>query len=217
MTRWAVFDVDGTLLPGTSMEMSFIRHLICKKNLPFPNLVSYLAHIPLIWFNSGRLEALLNNKYYLKGLPAAVVENAGAKFIHDSIIQKLASRGLYELTRSRQEGYRILIMSGSPYFLTSELASELQADHLITMYLEVNRGSFTGKLEGLHPLGLRKKLLLQKARSLLDIDYTESVVYANHHYDQFHMELFGRAVAVNPTKRLKKIAVKKAWEIQSWV
>ena len=45
----------------------------------------------------------------------------------------------------------------------------------------------------------------------------KSIVYANHHSDSIHVEMFGKAVVVNPTAALKKIAAERSWEIQFWI
>ncbi len=67
----------------------------------------------------------------------------------------------------------------------------------------------------LHPYGERKTIILKALAQKLSIDFTQSIVFANHHSDYHHMLLFGEAVAVNPTARLKKFAQKHHWKIDS--
>ena len=45
MARWAVFDVDGTLLAGFSMERRFVDYLLRRKKLPLKNLLNYFLKI----------------------------------------------------------------------------------------------------------------------------------------------------------------------------
>jgi phosphoserine phosphatase len=73
-----------------------------------------------------------------------------------------------------------------------------------------------GYVAGPHPFGRRKSAILQEAGQELEIDFSQSVVFANHHSDVHHMRLFGKAVAVNPTGKLKRLATASGWEIATW-
>ena len=91
-----------------------------------------------------------------------------------------------------------------------------QLDYFISSELEIEDHLFTGHLKTSHPYGQRKVQILQGLQTKLDIDFQNSIVFANHHSDVPHMLLFGEAVAVNPTSRLIKFAEKNHWEIERW-
>ena len=42
MTRWAVFDIDGTLFPGGSLERRFLRRMLAEGMLPPQNIARFL-------------------------------------------------------------------------------------------------------------------------------------------------------------------------------
>jgi len=216
MARWAVFDVDGTLLPGTSMEKMFIFHMLKSGVLPVRNIFLFSLYGSLKLLNSDLAESFKNNKYYLSGLPAAAISSAGIKFVNRVVWRQISPIGIDRLNRCREEGYKILILSGSPDFLTDTLARRLHADGVITTRLEMRQVYFTGRLIGYHPYGENKTHLLQMRQNDWNIPFSESVVFANHHSDADHMRLFGTAVAVNPTPRLQEIAREMNWPVEWW-
>jgi putative phosphoserine phosphatase/1-acylglycerol-3-phosphate O-acyltransferase len=216
MSRWAVFDVDGTLLPGTSMEKMFIQYLRKEGKLPLKNVLCYFFNIVRLWIGHGWGDALKNNKYYLTGFDANETQKSSREFLQEQIIPRLSAEGLRLLEKLRSDGYKILVMSGSPEFLTLPLSKKLNADEVVTTKLELKDGRFTGRVEGLHPYGERKKIILEDLGSSLPLNFKNSIVFANHHSDVDHMLLFGTPVAVNPTPGLRKIAQERGWKIEQW-
>jgi len=216
MARWAVFDVDGTLFPLSSMEKIFISFMIKNGAIPVQNIFTYFLiglHRSLF---KGFEEGFKNNKYYLKYLPAPPVSKRAAKFVLQQIWPQISTTGLQRLAEYRLKNYQILIMSGSPDFLTQPLAEIIKPDFSIAAELEIRNNHFTGKLNNLHPYGKRKSQLLFDHQSVLQIQFDKSVVFANHHADYHHMELFGKAIAVNPTSKLKLLARKHNWQTEIW-
>ena len=66
--RWAVFDVDGTLLPSTSMEQMFIKYAL-KNGLISPvNLLNYLGRAGMLLLKGKPFDAFKRNKAFLKNI-----------------------------------------------------------------------------------------------------------------------------------------------------
>jgi HAD superfamily phosphoserine phosphatase-like hydrolase len=214
--RWAVFDVDGTLFPPSSMEKTFILLMLKKGALSPQNIFYYFLEGTYRLFFYGIAEGFKSNKYYLRNLPVNPVRQEALKLIRKSIWPAISPTGKNHIRLYCKNHYKILIMSGSPDFLTYPLCQYLNPDYTIAADLEVRQSYFTGKLKGLHPYGKRKTILLQQLKNSLEIDFEESIVFANHHADYDHMNLFGKAVAVNPTPRLKTIAMKHHWPVENW-
>jgi HAD superfamily phosphoserine phosphatase-like hydrolase len=216
MARWAVFDIDGTLFPASSMEKSFIGFMLRKGAIPVQNILSYFLWAILKTVFEGHEEGFKNNKYYLKSLPVPLVARTAKKFVKQCIWPQISATGLQRISQYRSKKYRILIMSGSPDFLTFPLTDIIQPDFTITAELEVWNQKFSGKLKNLHPYGERKSQLLIDHQAELEIDFEQSVVFANHHADFDHMKLFGEAVLINPTAKLKTLCQKYHWQTEFW-
>ncbi len=216
MARWAVFDVDGTLLPGASMEKRLMKALWKAGLLPIPNLLLYLAHAIKITLQGDWERGFKGNKLYLKHLPAKTAQQLGNRLFKEEIIPHLAQKGFQKVRELRQRGFQILLMTGSPNFMLKPLLSLYKPEYQIACRLEIKNGKFTGRMIGEHPYGVEKKKILLELEAELQIDFRESLVFANHHSDVVHMELFAHPVAVNPTRRLKEIAMKRGWEVEYW-
>ncbi len=216
MARWAVFDVDGTLLPKSSMEQGFLIHLLKRGIIPHKNILSYFSYGVFSALKGNWEDGFKNNKRYLKGLSVEEIETFAKYFYQKTISPALSDTGLNTIEQYRPKGYKILIMSGSPNFLTEHLVAEIKPDHFVWTTMKIKDGKYTGKIIGLHPYGIRKKQILQELQPTLDIEFNNSIVFANHHADLHHMEMFGKAVAVNPTPALKGSATKRGWETEIW-
>ena len=216
MAHWAVFDIDGTLLPKVSMERQFVNYLIKKRLLPLKNLFYYFLEGFTAIFADDWIEAIKGNKTYLKGLSTSTIDKNAEECFDQRIAPALFQGGKQKVEVLRQEGYKILIISASPVFLARRLYSVYYPDFIICTELEINNGYYTGKISGLYPYGRGKRVILENIKQKLDIDFDKSVVFANHHSDVFHMRLFSRAVAVNATLKLRRAALKYGWEIAVW-
>ncbi len=213
---WAVFDVDGTLLPGQSMEQVFIREGIRQGFLPPKQLAQFAAYAFREGCRGKHVRAFKQNKYYLKKMSSKVIKNAAEKVFQEKIVSQLSTGSQTEVAKLREADYHILLMTGAPDFLADHLRNVYQPDALISTRLEKNGEIYSGKIAGIHPYGQAKRLLLLKARNHLEIDFTRSAAFANHHTDIDHLQLFSRAVAVNPTAKLRKSATLRNWEIVYW-
>lgn len=216
MARWAVFDVDGTLFPPTSMEKKYLLYLISHGFLPLRNILYYAFYALYTLLHHDWAEAFKNNKYYLKELPFTAIRKNGVSFVNNQVWPEVSKQGLQKIEKYQQLNYKILIMSGSPDFLTQTLSARLKPDYVITASMQTRNGAFTGKLNGLHPYGERKTRLLLVVSPKLSLDFKKSIVFANHSSDIDHMKLFGTAVAVNPKPGLREYALKNKWPIEHW-
>jgi HAD superfamily hydrolase (TIGR01490 family) len=216
MAKWAVFDVDGTLFPSSSLEKEFISFMLRNGILPLENIFYYFLKGLLRSVHQNFTDSFKSNKYYLKFISVKTIQQACQKFIKRHIRSQLSSIGLEKISFYRNHGYKVLIMSGSPDFLVNHLADTFKQDYLICSEPEVKCNFYTGELQGLHPYGKRKTLLLNKVQKKLDIEFQKSVVFANHGSDIEHMLMFGEAVAINPAKELLCFAKNRKWDIQYW-
>jgi HAD superfamily hydrolase (TIGR01490 family) len=212
----ALFDVDGTLFPSSSMEKTFLGYMLRRGAIPATNIFYYFLTACIRSIQTDSAEGFKNNKYYLKYLPARPVQSAARKFVHRFVWPAISATGKERIRFYRQQGYKILIMSGSPDILTNPLADYLQPDITVAAKLEVRQNRFSGQLIGLHPYGQRKTTILRNLAKKYSLEFKQSIVFANHHADFDHMLLFGEAVAVNPTLKLKKMAKKQGWKMESW-
>jgi len=214
--RWAVFDVDGTILPGTSMERILIRELIGKGLIPIRSFFVFSCIVLRSVCRRGGIREFLRNKAYFQGLPEKPMVILSKKLVYEKVVPRIPDAVHREMDRLRKNGYRILLMSGAPEFMLGPLAERLGADASMGTVYEVEAGRFAGGPCGEHLFGSAKTRILNRCRKELEMDFIRSAVYANDPSDAEHMRMFGTVVAVNPRKGLMRTAQEEGWKVVWW-
>jgi HAD superfamily hydrolase (TIGR01490 family) len=213
--RWAVFDVDGTLLPGTSMERMAVKRLVKAGIVTVPMLFRFVL-TGTADLARGGIPGFLRNKRYFQGLREDDLAAFSGEMIRRSAVPRIPAAARKEMEALRRKGFRILLVSGAPDFMLHPLALAIGADAAVGTVLEVRDERFTGGVVGDHLYGPAKTVILKQKAGELQLDFGRSVVYANDATDAEHMRLFGTAVAVNPRPGLQREAVSRGWRIARW-
>ncbi len=218
MAKWAVFDIDGTLLPSPSLEVRFFSTLRKRIKVPSRNMIHYFLKGIKNILKGDKEDAFKINKMYLKDIPSQSIKEIAWDFHNKEILPILSSKGLKTIEYLRTENYKIMLMSGSLDVLLENIKGVCKPDYMVSCKLEIDQltGKYTGQIVGAHPYGLRKKQILLDLQKKLEIDFEHSIVFADHHSDISHMELFGEVVAVNPTLLLNGIAQTRGWKVEVW-
>jgi phosphoserine phosphatase len=111
-----------------------------------------------------------------------------------------------------------LIASASFTPIIDEAAHDLGADGFIATRMEIEDGCYTGKTIGKPPEGEQKLLQLQQ---YADERYGEGnwvleCAYGDHFSDVPLMSSATQAVAVDPDRRLERIARARGWAVVAW-
>lgn len=220
----AIFDVDRTLLPGTTAERLFLRFLWQHGELGTG------AALETAWFAARRLhaphtiaQAVRRHRPYLRGKEVAAMERLGAECFNREIAPRLAVRGVAVLRDHLVAGHTTVLLSGGLWFLIEPMAAYLGAHHAIATRLatRVYRGRnrapvLAASLTGPHPYGLAKAELLTQFAARNGLDLAQSYSYADHHTDAAMLALVGHPVCVNPDTGLRREAARRGWPIEEF-
>ena len=128
-------------------------------------------------------------------------------FFHDKVEKKLYADGQRELTRLKQEGYHILLVSASPDVYLNAIGHALDAEAVLatTCGLEADGETYTG-LVGENCKGVEKPLRIAAylAANHADLDWETSRAYGDSASDVPMMNLTAHPVCVNPKKKLRQ-------------
>jgi phosphoserine phosphatase len=89
-------------------------------------------------------------------------------------------------------------------------------DALIAAQPEVEDTRLTGRLIDGPLSGKRKADAMHQAGDSLGIDLEQSYAYADSYADREFLECVGHPVAVNPDRRLRRVAQRRGWSIRNW-
>ncbi len=222
----AVFDVDRTLLPGTTAERLFLRYLWEKRELGLREalLTAGFAVRHLRPTPSRIVQSIRRHRPYLRGKDLAEMQQLGADCFARDIRPRLAARGIAAVAEHRAHGHTTVMLSGSLWFLLQPMAEFLGVNHVIATRLAVKAAAkpgrgpkLTTRLEGPHPYGRAKALLIKRFADDRQLDLAMSYAYADHYTDAEMLALVGHPICVNPDERLRREAEKRGWQIEAFL
>lgn len=208
----AVFDLDGTLTAGRSIENAFIKYLIKTHRLSADNILTaviyYLKNVL-----QDPVEAVKRNKMYLKGRTVQEVSMWISEFM-DNHGERLISSAGFDFVRYHKElGHPAILITGAPDILVEKLPIRRLFDIVYATRLEIDNYTYSGRIESIHYYGKAKTSLVKKLAPELHADLGRSYCYADSCDDIEMMSLFGHPVAVHPDRYLKQVAMASRWKI----
>jgi HAD superfamily hydrolase (TIGR01490 family) len=116
------------------------------------------------------------------------------------------------LQQHRERGECCYIVSATLQEIVDHIATDLGFDGAVGSTCEIVDGVYTGKsLRGVHGEG--KVEALRELAAEHDLDLAASTAYSDSHTDIPFLEAVGHPVAVNPDKRLRRIAGERGWPV----
>jgi HAD superfamily hydrolase (TIGR01490 family) len=130
--------------------------------------------------------------------------------------RKVFPQAAKEVQRLKQEGRLIVILSGGAHPFLQPLVQWLGADALYASQPEIVNGVLTGNLVGYPLVNGYKAVVVKDAARSLNLNLQDTSAYADSYSDRFFLEAAGKPVAVNPSRRLRKLAAQRSWPIRRW-
>jgi HAD superfamily hydrolase (TIGR01490 family) len=205
-----VFDLDGTLVRGTSAERLLVPYLVRRRVIGWRQLAKALARLATLP-RRGSAAAVRANKRWLAGTPVALVEGCMHDFFDDRLAPRLCPLVLAEMSALRARGARLWLLTGAPEFVARIVVERLGMDGAVATALEVEGGRFTGEIAGRHVYAEAKRQALAELASARGLDLASSAGFADRGSDVAFLECFGRAVAVGADRRLRATARRRGW------
>lgn len=212
----AIFDLDNTLLDGDS-DHAWGEFLVEKSIV---DAISYGKANDYFYqqYQHGQLNILEYLDFALKPLTqhsTTQLDRWHQQFMSEKIATMRLSKADALLTKHRDAGDTLLIITATNLFVTGPIAAALGVDEILATEPEFDGTKYTGKVSGTPCFQegkvTRLKLwLTEKQRNLKD-----SFFYSDSHNDLPLLELVENPVAVDPDDRLRQIAEQRNWPIIS--
>ena len=205
----AVFDVDGTLIVGNSLERTFINFLVRHGELRASELVRFLGGA----FDGIPLPA---NKAYLRGKDYYRLSALARICFTREIEPRLLPAALARIRWHQASGHEVALLSGTLDLLLAPLAERLGIGAASGTHLEMRGQQLSGRITGGHPFGEGKVERLRELARRFEFDPRKSFAYADHFADRHLLERVGYPVAVNPDRELRRVAETRGWMIEDF-
>ena len=212
MSRVAVFDLDGTLLGGTSAERLLLPYLVRRGLVGWRQLAAALP-TALAFPVTGPTSALRRNKRWLSGIAVEHLRGPLDDFVAEALPPYWTDAVRGRLERLRAQGAHIVLLTGAPDVVAEPIGRHLGCARIVATSMEVREGTLTGALAGPHLYAEQKRVVLLELAHAEGWDLSISFGFADRSADVPFLECFGHPVAVAPTRRLRRIAKRRGWEI----
>jgi HAD superfamily hydrolase (TIGR01490 family) len=119
---------------------------------------------------------------------------------------------LHLVRRHRERGERVFIVSATLQEIVERIAEDLGFDGAIGSTCEIVDGVYTGRsLRAAHGEG--KATAVRELAAAEGFDLAECTAYSDSYTDVPFLEVVGHPVAVNPDRRLRRIARDRDWPV----
>ncbi|MCS7263220.1 MAG: HAD-IB family hydrolase [Armatimonadetes bacterium] len=214
----AFFDVDGTL---TATNVLMPLNWFMKENLPRWRYWAWSLKLVFwlpVYFIADKIDRRIFIQIFFRqysGIEAEKLRRWHKEHFERTLQRLVFAQSLERISWHNQQNHLIVLVTGSADFVTEPLASWLGAD-LIAAKLQEENGKFTGKLISEVLVGEGKAVAIKNYTLKKGVDLKASYAYGDSISDAPMLSLVGHPIAVNPDKRLRKLAIQKGWEIVDW-
>ncbi|HRD55183.1 MAG TPA: HAD-IB family phosphatase [Parachlamydiaceae bacterium] len=213
MQKISLFDLDHTLLSANSSFLfgSYLhKRGVFKTNKWLKLACLYFLH-KLNFITLFQLQAKAFQDFFLGRKADSLISHRDA-FISHHLKKHLYTPSIERLEKAKKQGHHVYILSNSPDFIVAPIAAYFGVENWkSTIYALNEKGEFSfisSFFEGNDKADCLKKILAS-----FNLEKENSIAYSDSILDRAFLEAAGKAVAVNPDKKLKQLAVQNNWEI----
>lgn len=222
-----IVDTDGGVLFGRELMRIYHRRIlhdrpgtlgwfyrVSKWNLRIGFLVAKgLAARLLYYLKIIKRSALVNIAYQgLKGLAVDELRLLARDFVDEFLIERAYPEALERMRWHHDQGHLVVIATTNMKLLVEHLQTHVPVDGVIGTELLAKDGRATGKIIG-PTYGAQKAVAIREYAHRNNISLPRSFAYTDHYSDHFILPLVGHPHAVNPSRRLRRLAQKRRWTI----
>jgi phosphatidylglycerophosphatase C len=213
----ALFDLDGTITRRDTY-LAYLLGFLARhperwsRAAPLP--LAVLCHVAgcrsNTWLKTTFLRAVLG------GVPRHQLASWTESFVHGVLNGGLRSGARATLERHRAAGDRLVLITASLDFYAEPLGRRLGFDKVLCTRAQYDAaGRVTGELDGGNLYGTEKLVRVQRYLQQ-HTPGTPVICYCDHHSDLPLLQFADRAIAINPTRRLRRTAERIGLPIEDW-
>jgi HAD superfamily hydrolase (TIGR01490 family) len=209
--RLAIFDVDGTLVRGSS-ERLFWRYLVKRGRQGPRQIAAYLLFL-VRYLPTGGIVTLKKNKAYLCGLKRADIEALAEVFVATRLVPRFNGAVVQRLRQHVLRGDAVVLLTGTIEPVARALARRLGVRYVCATLCSERNGRYLAQPPETHPFGAAKLGLSRQLAAQIGCELGNATAYGDSHHDLFLLEAVNEPVAVSPDAGLTRVALQRDWEI----
>lgn len=213
----AVFDLDNTITKSDTY-ISILLLILFQR--PQRMIYSLLLPCAVLAHKIGLKDNTWLKKTFLKiiagGATLDQIDEWAEQFVLKIISYGIYPEALKAIEIHKKNGHRLIMATASFDFYVLKLAEKLGFDEVVctqSSWDESNR--INGEIDGKNCYGDAKLMKLKKHFGS-ERNQWYIIGYSDHHSDTPMLEWVDQAIAINPTKKLRKISGSRNYVIKKW-
>lgn len=214
--RIAFYDFDGTLA-GSNIV---VRYAFYARRFPTRTLAAYrttklLLSVPFLAGLDLYSRSLFNRVFFRQyaGLGREWLTHSAEAMFKEVILPSIFPEVRNLIEEDRRQGYCPVLVSGELDFVLRPVVRYLGFDRLVANSLEFRDGMATGRVMPPLVAEHEKVAAIRRICGELGAEPGESKAYSDSSSDLPMLEAVGHPVAVNPDRRLKRVAKARRWPV----
>jgi len=180
--------------------------------------LGFAPRIPLFLATDRVSRGAFNRLFYrlYRGLNADELRSRA-----DEAVPLYAGENMYSDAREAvrkhiDAGHTVALVTGTADFIAHPVARMLGVPNVLATELAESGGHFTGEIVGEPLSGVRKAEVTREFAARHAVDLARSCAYGDSTADADMLAAVGSPVAVNPSRRMTRHAMRRGWDIRSW-
>lgn len=215
--RAAFFDVDRTLIPGSSLFL-LARGLYERDMFRVRDMARFGWGQMMFRLRGEQKKGMDRSREstleFVAGRSQRELMSWGREIAEDRILPRVYQDIVQVIEGHQERGDLTFLVTAAPIELAEELARHLGMTGAIATVSEVDdQGFYTGRLAGDIMHGPAKAKAVAEVAAERGIDLAECAAYSDSMNDLPLLEAVGYPHAVNPESELRRIAFQRGWPI----
>jgi HAD superfamily hydrolase (TIGR01490 family) len=210
----AFFDMDKTIIAENSASL-FVQYRYQQGEIGNMDLLKGLG--AYLQYKLGILDIrswTVGMMEQFAGQSEAELERDALEWVEEMVVDSIYPEAASLISEHKARGHVVAIVSGATRFVVAPIADHVGVQHILYTKLEVEHGTFTGRV--IEPICFEEGKIywLQQFIELHHIDLAMSYFYTDSITDLPLLDIVGHPVATNPDPMLYRTAVKRRWPVR---
>ncbi len=212
----AFYDFDGTLVSSNVVTRYFEFARRTPRTVErWTRTATVVAGVPYWLALDAVSRARFNRVFYslYRGFSEQWLAETAQAVFDQEIAPKIYSGSRDLLARDRDQGFRLVLVTGGLDFVMRPAAESLAFDDLLANKMVFDHGLATGRIEEPLLAEQGKVEAIDDYIRRYNVDASSSKAYSDSWSDAPMLGCVGNPTAVNPDRKLRRLAAARGWPI----